>query len=88
MALVEATLVFRVEAGPNSIFTAVISIVAFRCHMVYNSKLMPKLRTNIYLTDKQKAALEKLSDKTGAPVAELIRRAIDAYLASRKKELK
>jgi len=49
---------------------------------------MPKIRTNIYLTDKQKALLEKLSARTGAPVAELVRRAIDAYLVSRKKELK
>jgi predicted DNA-binding protein len=49
---------------------------------------MPKLRTNIYLTEKEKASLEKLSAKTGAPIAELIRRAIDAYLASRKRELK
>jgi predicted DNA-binding protein len=32
--------------------------------------------------------LQKLSEKTGAPVAELVRRAIDAYLLSRKKELK
>ena len=48
---------------------------------------MPKFRTNIYLTEKQKGFLEKLSDKTGAPVAELVRRAIDAYLVSRKKEL-
>jgi len=44
---------------------------------------MPKIRTNIYLTDKQKALLDKLSEKTGAPVAELIRRAIDAYLVLR-----
>jgi len=49
---------------------------------------MTKLRMNVYLNDKQKTLLEKLSDKTGAPVAELIRRAIDAYLTSRKKELK
>ena len=49
---------------------------------------MTKLRMNVYLNDEQKKALEKLSDRTGAPVAELIRRAIDAYLASRKKELK
>jgi predicted DNA-binding protein len=55
--------------------------------MVYTDA-MPKLRTNTYLTEKQKAALEKLSERTGAPVAELIRRAIDAYLASRKRELK
>ena len=49
---------------------------------------MSKLRMNVYLNDKQKKALEKLSGKTGAPVAELIRRAIDQYLAMRKKELK
>ena len=49
---------------------------------------MMKLRMNIYLNKEQKTILEKLSAKTGAPVAELIRRAIDAYLVSRKKELK
>ena len=49
---------------------------------------MTKLRMNIYLNKEQKQVLEKLSAKTGAPVAELIRRAIDAYLVSRKKELK
>ena len=43
---------------------------------------------NVYLNEKQKKVLERLSDKTGAPVAELIRRAVDAYLASRRKELK
>jgi len=48
---------------------------------------MPNLRTNIYLTEKQKASLEKLSDKTGAPVAELVRRAVDSYLTMRRKEL-
>jgi predicted DNA-binding protein len=47
-----------------------------------------KIRMNIYLNAKQKGSLEKLSDRTGAPVAELVRRAIDAYLLSRKKELK
>jgi len=42
---------------------------------------VPKIRTNIYLSARQKADLEKLSKKTGAPVAELIRRAIDTYLS-------
>ena len=37
-------------------------------------------RTNIHLSDEQLKALRKLSDNTGAPVAELVRRAIDAYL--------
>jgi len=49
---------------------------------------MPKIRMNIYLTAKQKDVLEKLSDRTGAPVAELVRRAVDAYVKTRKKELK
>jgi len=49
---------------------------------------MPKLRTNIYLAKEQKKLLEKLSNRTGAPVAELVRRAIDSYLLVRKKELK
>jgi predicted DNA-binding protein len=41
---------------------------------------MAKIRMNVFLDPEQKNALEKLSTKTGAPVAELIRRAIDAYL--------
>jgi predicted DNA-binding protein len=41
---------------------------------------MPKIRMNVFLDPAQKQALEKLSAKTGAPVAELIRRAINAYL--------
>ena len=49
---------------------------------------MGKIRMNIYLTAKQKASMEKLSERTGAPVAELVRRAIDSYLQMRKKELK
>jgi predicted DNA-binding protein len=49
---------------------------------------MGKIRMNIYLTNTQKKALEQLSANTGAPVAELVRRAIDSYLTARKKELK
>jgi predicted DNA-binding protein len=43
------------------------------------------IRMNVYLDSTQKQKLERLSKKTGAPVAELIRRAIDAYL---KREAK
>ena len=43
---------------------------------------------NIYLNNQQKKLLERLSAHTGAPVAELVRRAVDSYLALRKKELK
>jgi predicted DNA-binding protein len=45
-------------------------------------------RTALFLKTEQVKKLQSLSEKTGAPVAELIRRAIDAYLQSRKKELK
>jgi predicted DNA-binding protein len=45
-------------------------------------------RTALFLKEMQLKKLQKLSEKTGAPVAELIRRAIDSYLHSRKKELK
>ncbi|HET9741747.1 MAG TPA: ribbon-helix-helix domain-containing protein [Terriglobales bacterium] len=37
-------------------------------------------RTALFLKEEQIKKLEALSAKTGAPVAELIRRAIDAYL--------
>jgi Ribbon-helix-helix domain len=49
---------------------------------------MPMRRTALFFKEQQLEKLQKLSKKTGAPVAELVRRAIDAYLLSRKKELK
>jgi predicted DNA-binding protein len=45
-------------------------------------------RTALFLKEEQLEKLQTLSDKTGAPIAELVRRAIDAYLLARKKELK
>lgn len=45
-----------------------------------------KIRMNVFLDAAQKRALEKLSAKTGAPVAELIRRAVGAYLLERARE--
>jgi predicted DNA-binding protein len=45
-------------------------------------------RTALFLKEEQIKKLQKLSEKTGAPVAELIRRAIDRYLQERSKELK
>jgi predicted DNA-binding protein len=44
-----------------------------------------KIRMNVYLNKAQKAKLDTLSTKTGAPVAELIRRAIDAYLSQKER---
>jgi predicted DNA-binding protein len=45
-------------------------------------------RTALFLKEEQLKKLLTLSEKTGAPVAELIRRAIDKYLQERAKELK
>jgi predicted DNA-binding protein len=45
-----------------------------------------KHRTTIFLEPEQKKKLEAISAKTGAPVAELIRRAIDAYLKAQRGE--
>ena len=44
-------------------------------------------RTAIFLRPDQTDELKVLSNWTGAPWAELIRRAIDAYLESRKDEI-
>jgi predicted DNA-binding protein len=49
---------------------------------------MTMKRTALFLKEEQLKKLQKLSEKTGAPVAELIRRAIDKYLQERAKELK
>jgi predicted DNA-binding protein len=40
-------------------------------------------RTALFLRPDQLEKLEAISKKTGAPIAELIRRAIDAYLKSK-----
>jgi predicted DNA-binding protein len=45
-------------------------------------------RTALFLKQEQIKKLQTLSGKTGAPVAELIRRAIDRYLQERARELK
>jgi hypothetical protein len=42
---------------------------------------LPKARTNIYITERQRRQLEKRSRDEDLPMAEIIRRALDAYLA-------
>jgi len=43
---------------------------------------MSSLRTQIYLTREQRARLDELRERDGRTLAELIREALDAYLAS------
>ena len=42
---------------------------------------MRKERVNIYITDRQKTQLAKRSQQEDLPMAEIIRRALDVYLA-------
>jgi hypothetical protein len=42
---------------------------------------MPSTRTQIYLTDDQRRRLDVRGRRTGAPLARMIREAVDAYLA-------
>ena len=43
-------------------------------------------RTNLFLTEKQIAALKAVAKKTGLTYSELIRRAIDEYLKRHSKD--
>jgi predicted DNA-binding protein len=43
-------------------------------------------RVNFHLTDEQRDRLRSLSERTGLTVAELIRRAVDAYLEKEEKK--
>jgi len=42
---------------------------------------MPSTRTQIYLTDAQRRSLDARGRRTGAPLARMIREAVDVYLA-------
>lgn len=48
---------------------------------MYTALYMPAIRTQIYLTDDQRRELDARGRRTGAPMARLIREAVDAYLA-------
>jgi len=49
---------------------------------------MIKERTVVYFEPAQREALERLSKKTGAPIAELVRRAVSEWLKGRKQQKK
>jgi len=46
------------------------------------------IRTQVYITEKEKESLESLSQSTGKSQSELIRNAIDTFIESNKKENK
>ncbi|MEP7378124.1 MAG: ribbon-helix-helix domain-containing protein [Chloroflexota bacterium] len=48
---------------------------------------MPSTRTQIYLTDDQRRRLDARGKKAGAPMARLIREAVEAYLVDDKVDI-
>lgn len=48
--------------------------------------MITKIRTNIFLTKTELKKLRALSGKTGAPVAVLVRRAIDEYFEKKERK--
>jgi hypothetical protein len=55
--------------------------------MMYTALYMPATRTQIYLTDDQRRRLDARGRRTGAPMARIIREAVDAYLAEDRPDL-
>lgn len=49
--------------------------------MLYTALYMSATRTQIYLTSEQRKRLDALSVRTGRTLADLIREAVDGYLA-------
>lgn len=43
---------------------------------------MPATRTQVYLTENQRRRIDEIAEAEGVTLAEVIRRALDAYLAS------
>ena len=48
---------------------------------MYTALYMASTRTQIYLTDEQRKRLDRRRRATGAPLARMIREAVDTYLA-------
>jgi hypothetical protein len=47
---------------------------------------MPSTRTQVYLTDRQRARLDEVRRHEGKTLAELVREALDQYLEVRRPE--
>lgn len=54
--------------------------------MLYPALYMASTRTQIYLTDEQRRRLDARGRRTGAPLARMIREAVDAYLTDDRQD--
>ena len=52
--------------------------------LTHRIHVMRRIRTVIYLGKAEREALRKLSEKSGAPLAELVRRAVVAWLKAQQ----
>lgn len=73
-----STLFTNTDFGRRSPGNTPIDMVCIR---VYDCTMK---RTNVHLEEKQLNALKAISQKTGAPVNALIRRAVDAFLRNNR----
>lgn len=55
--------------------------------VLYSVLYMPSTRTQIYLTTDQRKRLDARARRTGAPLAKVIREAVDAYLAESPQDM-
>ena len=55
--------------------------------VLYTALYMPATRTQIYLTVEQRRRLDQRGRRTGAPLAAMIREAVEAYLADDKPDV-
>lgn len=55
--------------------------------MLYTVLYMASTRTQIYLTDDQRRRLDARGRRTGAPMARMIREAVDAYLTDDRPDV-
>jgi predicted DNA-binding protein len=55
--------------------------------VLYTALYMSSTRTQIYLTDDQRRRLDARGRRTGAPMARIIREAVDAYLADDRSDV-
>jgi hypothetical protein len=72
----------RHQLHPNALIH-VLTPVYTPCYTLHNMATK-NTRTVVFLPAQMRKALERLSDKTGAPLGELIRRALTMYLKREK----
>ncbi len=63
---------------PFRVFSARLIILQY---VLYRQEEKHMKRTNLYLTEKQMERLHQRAEKEGLAIAELVRRAVDAFLA-------